>query len=76
MRKKPTNTPISLVIIYGSRYMFRHYNAILRERMRTPSLHTSRPSTICYHLPDCTVTHLGILPRVITVRPATVTFWQ
>jgi CRISPR/Cas system CMR-associated protein Cmr1 (group 7 of RAMP superfamily) len=34
MREKLTNTPISfsLLIIYGSSYMFRHYIAILRER--------------------------------------------
>jgi hypothetical protein len=36
MREKPTNTPIiysfSLLIKYGSSYMFRHYIAIFRER--------------------------------------------
>jgi hypothetical protein len=34
MREKPTNTPItlSLLVVYGSFYMFRHYIAIFRER--------------------------------------------
>jgi hypothetical protein len=34
MRKKPTNNnySFSLLIRYGSSYMFRHYIAILRER--------------------------------------------
>jgi hypothetical protein len=35
MREKPTYTPnysFSLLIMYGSSYMFRHYIAILRER--------------------------------------------
>jgi hypothetical protein len=35
MREKPTNDTnysFSLLIMYGSSYMFRHYIAILRER--------------------------------------------
>jgi hypothetical protein len=32
MREKPTNTPIILLIMYGSSYMFRHYIVIFRER--------------------------------------------
>jgi hypothetical protein len=31
MCEKPTNTTISLLIMYGSSYMFRHYFAIIRK---------------------------------------------
>jgi hypothetical protein len=52
MRKKPTNAKIifSLLIMYGSSYMFRYYIAIFRERsyyrLRDAQLRSSRQNIV------------------------------
>jgi hypothetical protein len=48
--KKYTNYSLSLLIIYGSSYMFRHYVAITRERcyclLRDAQLRSSRQNIV------------------------------
>jgi hypothetical protein len=66
--KKYTNYSVSLSIMYGSSYMFRHYIAILRERsqclLRDTQLRRSRWNIVDRHHVSSDVVHNSIPKRI------------